>query len=133
MNRRIDKFIPKAIEAVKEYIVNDDAINAKYKGAIPSEYNGYIASFCASISRQFNLKAAAAKMSAELSGSEQNKKPLMNAILKVAAGREPNSGETLIKYVLANNQNESEIRDKIMDASIAIKLAIRTFELKKEA
>ncbi len=132
MNRRVDKLIPKAIKAAKTHIADNKEILKKYNGAIPSEYNGYISSFGAAV-LQSGLKAAVAFSESASSGSEKDKKPLMRAILSLVKNdhdhNNDNDEKSLLEYVLNNDTLDTQ--NKIMEATTALKLAVRTFELKK--
>jgi len=124
MNRRIEKLIPDAIDVVKEVLEKDEKV--------ASEYNGYIASFGASIITS-GLLPAIAFYESESSGAQKDRKKLMTAIRKLIkkTKKESDNNETLMKYVLPHKNDLSEIKEEITDAAIALKLAIRTFELKK--
>jgi len=121
MDRRVDKLIPKAIKAAKTHIADNKKI---FK-----EYNGYISSFGASI-LQSGLKPAVAFNESASSSSAKNKIPLMQAILELITEQEPEKDAKLLNYILEHPKKESKIKHKIIDAAIALKLAIRTFELK---
>lgn len=125
MNRRIDKLIPKAIEAAGRHLSTE--------GIIHSEYNGYISSFGSAV-LQSGLKAAIAFNESESSGSAKDKRPLMRAILELVTKTivEKDSKAKLLDHVLSFGENTSAIKDEIMDAATALKLAIRTFKLDKK-
>ena len=131
MNRRVEKMIPRAIEAARAHIAEDREIKLKYKGAIPAEYNGYVSSFGAAI-LQSGLKAAIAFNESASSGSAKDRKLLMRAVLEIIKNEKVARDASLLDYVLTDGHDTPETRRKIMDAAIALKLAIRTFELKKE-
>jgi len=135
MNRRVEKLIPKAIKAAKHCIAENEEIVKKYNGAVPSEYNGYISAFGAAV-LQSGLKAAIAFNESASSKSAKNRRLLMLAILEIISGQniQENSNETLLDYVLSRDTagTKAETKAEIMDAATALKLAIRTFELKKE-
>lgn len=118
--KRIENYIPKALEVVEKFFPN---------GKIPKEYNGYIASFGAGLI-QSGLKPTVAIYENEQSQSQQDRAKLPKIILKIIA---PDSNEnSLLRYIINSNENEQLLKEKIKDASIAIKLVIRTFELTKE-
>lgn len=124
MNRRIEKLIPKAIKSAERHLANQSVIR--------SEYNGYISSFGAAI-LQSGLQAAIAFNENTSSSSKEDRRPLMRAILEIVTNREipKNSDEKLLDYVLTPGNEVSEIKARIMNAAVALKLAIRTFELRK--
>ena len=131
MNHNIDELIPSAMDAAKKYIVNYKPIYNKYKGAIPSEYNGYISSFGGAV-LQSGLKAAVAFNENTNTDAEKDKKPLMNAILAIVTQNDQEDYKSLLDYILSHPDEASKIQASILDAATALKLVIRTFELKKE-
>ncbi len=115
--KRIEKYIPDAMRVLSKEFSD---------GIIPSAYNGYISSFGASI-MQSGLLPTLALFENHNANTKEKKYKLTSMILKVL---DKNTQETsLLKYVLDNNKEL--LKPKIMDISIAIKLSIRTFELKK--
>lgn len=119
--KRIEEYIPKALEVLEK--------EKDFKDGIPKEYNGYISAFGAGIV-QSGLKPTVAiyenKNNQDKTKSEKDR--LTKIILKIIA---PNSNEeSLLRYIINSNENEQLLKEKIKDASIAIKLAIRTFKLK---
>ncbi len=118
--KRVEDYIPKALKIVNEFFPG---------GNIPKEYNGYISSFGAGII-QSGLKPTVAIYENEQSQSQQDRAKLPKMILQII---NPNSNErSLLRYIINSNENEQLLKEKIKDASIAIKLVIRTFKLKKE-
>ena len=115
--KRIENYIPDAMDVLEKEFET---------GVIPSSYNGYISSFGASI-MQSGLKPTLALFENENAETKAKKQLLPSIILNIL---DKNTKETsLLKYVL--NGNESLLKDKIMDISIAVKLSIRTFKLDK--
>jgi len=115
--KRIESYIPKAIEVLEETFID---------GKIPSAYNGYISSFGASV-MQSGLKPTLALFENKNAKTEKDKEYLTKIILKIL---DPNHNEeSLLRYVLSGN--EELLKSKIMDISIAVKLSIRTFDLEK--
>lgn len=123
MNRNVERLIPKALISAEKHLATD--------GVIPKEYNGYISSFGAAI-LQSGLKAAVAFNENSNSSSQQDRRPLMRAILEIISNKEidQNSQERLLDYVLKNDS--VALKNKIIDAATALKLAIRTFKLTGE-
>ena len=115
--KTIEKYIPDAMKVLKEEFSD---------GEIPSAYNGYISSFGASII-QSGLLSTLALFENQQANTEQDRFKLNNLILKVL---DETFNGTLLEYVLNGNQ---EIQKRnILDISIALKLSIRTFKLKKD-
>lgn len=129
--KRIEKYIPKAIEELDGYFLTQ--IKYLYpeipEHTIPSAYNGYISSFGASII-QSGLKPTLALFENSKSNTDKTKKLLVDIILHILDNT--NTQTSLLRYVLNSNEDETYLKQKILDISIAIKLSIRTFELTKE-
>lgn len=129
MDKKIDSLIPLALEAAGKCL-------ATPSNAIPSEYSGYIASFGASVI-QAGLKPAVA-FNERKADSAEDKRPLMKAILYILKKQNQEGVETnetddrLLDYILAHQDSEKQIKRRIMDATTALKLAIRTFRLVKK-
>jgi len=105
-----EEYLKKAIESVKKVGIIRD-------GYVPKEYNGYISTFGASI-RQAGLLATILFFENESSNALQDRKKVLRAIESIL-GIPQNS--------IKNNLD----RDKIEMAAVALKLAIRTYKLKK--
>jgi len=111
---RIKKeYLQRAIEAVKE----EKIYNAEKK-CVPNEYNGYISSFGASI-RQAGLLATILFFSKNTTEQVVDRNNILRAIEYIL---------NLPQDSIQNNLN----REKIEMAAIALKLAIRTYPLKKD-
>jgi len=142
--KRIDSLIPAAIDAIKENHIPD-----KESGIVPNEYKGYIDSFGASIVMNGLIPAiiffetaegkpdASITLDKEKKGIYENRNKLMKTILNVILHCEkgtltekPNS---LFKHVksMEKKMGQKQIRQTVVDASIAIKLALRTFAISK--
>lgn len=108
MHKRVEKYIPKALEAIVKVKIND-------KNTIDSQYNGYIASFGASI-RQAGLLATVLFYQDD-NGAEKDRHKIINAI------------EFIIGETLSNSEIPSQAtKAKVLDATTALKLAIRTYD-----
>jgi len=114
--KNIEKYIPKAMDALSETFD---------KGTFPSSYNGYISSFGASII-QSGLKPTLALFENKDSSTKEKKELLTNIILKIIDSN--TKEESLLHYILQNQQNEHYLKQQILDISIAIKLSLRTFK-----
>lgn len=151
MNNRLSKLIPPAITAIEEIL-------AKPAGGkpIPREYQGYISSFGASVKQMGLLPSLAAFAGQKVDGgSKENQGDLLTilhrvlcsdasglpdgvkAALKSKKYRETDTGtdvehEKLFRYALdiaKDQQKFRAFRTHLLDAAVAIKLAIRTFKL----
>ena len=109
MNRQVEAYIPKALEAIESLnIVNDN-------GEVAKQFNGYIASFGASM-RQAGLLSTVLFYSNANSNAEKEREKVVKAI------------EMIIGYELDNHIKKSTRAD-VENAAIALKLAIRTYNL----
>lgn len=115
--KNIENYIPKAIKVLDE----------TFGESIPSAYNGYISSFGASI-MQSGLKPTLALFENKDAATKEDKEYLTKIILKILSGQDG----SLLRYVLGSKDDETYLKQKILDISIAIKLSIRTFKLKKD-
>lgn len=117
--KNIEKHIPTALKVLESTFGN----------IIPSSYNGYISSFGASI-MQSGLKPTLALFENENANTLAKKELLTSVILNIL---DNNTKETsLLKYVINSKDDETHLKKQILDISIAIKLSIRTFKLKKD-
>lgn len=130
--RKVEKLIPFAIEAVSESKMEDE----KKKGVVNKAYKGYISSLGAGIIQSGLLPTLAMYKGAEKS---ENKKAdtgkLLDAIFYVIEKDHKSdviNEKDLFNYALQASkvpENRQSVINEIMNASIAIKLAIRTFKL----
>lgn len=110
MRNRIENYIPRALEAIEKF-------NIANSGEVPKQFNGYIASFGASI-RQAGLLATVLFYANEQSNAEKDRKKVIKAI------------EYIIEdEIVKNNRVEQSMRAKVEDAAVALKLSVRTFKL----
>lgn len=110
MPKPIEKYIPKALEAITKLDIANN-------GEVPKQFNGYISSFGASV-RQAGLLATVLFYENEQSNTEEDRTKVIKAIEYII-------GEKIIK----DNRVEKSIRPKVEDAAVALKLAVRTFKL----
>ena len=113
MNKRIEGYIPSAINALEE-------LKIVTNGSVPKEFNGYISSFGASV-RQAGLLATILFYDNANSNSQEDRTKVIRALEKI-------TGDSLNK----NTKTTPLLRAKVEDAAIALKLALRTFKLTKE-
>ncbi len=125
--KKIDEFIPLALEAAKVNLATKD-------GKITKECNGYISSFGAAIIQSGLLPAI---VSNEREKSKNERKQVMKSILDIITKDETITKETLFQYVINNTNHYTDktairiLKSRIIIAATALKLAIRTFELVK--
>jgi CRISPR-associated protein Cmr5 len=113
--KKIEAYIPKAIEAIKETEICNE------EGIVPSQFNGYIASFGASI-RQAGLAPTYLFYANANSGSEEDRSKVIKAIEAILGQ----------KLVTKDEQNRAVSRRDVEEAATALKLAVRTFKLAKD-
>lgn len=106
--REIETYIPKAIEAIEDLKIAEN-------GEVAKQFNGYIASFGASI-RQAGLLATV--LFYENGNAEKEREKVVQAIESIIGQR-----------IVINNRVDRAIRTKVENAAIALKLAIRTYKL----
>ena len=108
--RKIEFYIPKAIEAI-------ESLEISKNGEVAKQFNRYIASFGASI-RQAGLLATVLFYANENSNAEKGREKVIYAIEKMI-------GHTIV----TDNQVDKATRVKVEHAAIALKLSIRTYKL----
>ena len=112
MTKRIEAYIPKAMNAIQDLNI------ANAQNEIPKQFNGYIASFGASI-RQAGLLATTLFYTNEQSNSEEDRAKVVEAIEQIIGQKILTSPHTVDK----------KIRSSVEDAAVALKLCIRTYKL----
>lgn len=116
MKKRIEAYIPSAIDAVKKKLLADEETDK-----IDNKYNGYISSFGAAVISSGML--ATITFFKKDSGHQK----ILQLIHEIVS--EGNSSVDLDTYYTHGNRELNA--HKIMDAATAIKLAIRTFKIDK--
>ncbi len=113
--RSIEKYIPKAMEVLKENLEG---------GIFPKEYNGYISSFGASVI-QSGLKPTLALFENK---NNTDRYKIVEFIFEIFKRYNNINTEEilLINYVI--NNNKDNLKKEILDISIALKLTLRTFK-----
>ena len=137
-NRRIEKLLNHAMDVLENedpgIIVDDSG-----KKAVPSKYNGYIASFGPSVILSDLLQTLAFYNRQDGEGKDRKKvSDLMRKTLEKAGYLDgPDGYENLFHTVRrrVNSKGADEARRLkalILEAAVACKLAMRTFPAKKE-
>jgi CRISPR-associated protein Cmr5 len=126
--RKVEILIPAAIKAVNDKMSIDGKVNSAYKG--------YISSLGAGI-----IQSGLLPTLAMFKGNEDSDKKKANTgclleaiyeVIKSKASSQIISGDGLFDYALRASQqqnNRQAVIDEILNASIAIKLALRTFKM----
>jgi len=110
MRKRIEAYIPKALEAIETL-----SISSK-DGRVAKQFNGYISSFGASI-RQAGLLATVIFYANANSNAEKEREKVVQAI------------EKIIGKSIQQNIKDKNLKSEVEDAAVALKLAIRTYDL----
>ena len=119
--RKVDDLIPKAVE-----ILTDTGIVNK-EGKIKKTYRGQISTFGAAIINGSLISAVAFFSDNGNSSTERSK--LIEAIGKLI----PESREDLFEYVKKSGKSKKkEVKEEILNAAIALKLAMNLYNLEKE-
>ena len=136
MKEKINELIPKAIDAITNAKIAEN-------GVVEKEFKGYISSLGASIIQAGLLPSLAFFQNS--SGKNVDSSRVLNAILMLI-NRNYTAGDKLITYVInycnpnlinqthkisdINKEKLSLIEEEIMDAIIALKLALRIYKIK---
>ncbi len=135
MKNRIEKLVPIAIDVAEDLRAKDKYGNLKKeKGEfyIQKKFKSYISSFGASVIQSGLIPALAFYSNDE--GSNKERSRILKSIYKILEINSPS--KNLLKYAVDEYKKEGVdkelLKDQIMDAATALKLAIRTFKLVKE-
>lgn len=141
MNKvKVEALIPKAIEEINVMIKNN---RFSSDGKIPNEFKGYISNFGASIVQSGLLSTVAFyEKNKEDTSAQQDRRLVNELILNMILSNKNREFNTLFDYVLSNAKVEEAkekekknrlIKEDIINAAIALKLAIRVFEFVSES
>jgi CRISPR-associated protein Cmr5 len=134
MLRKIEHLIPAALDAI------DDVLVAEYgKDAIPSGYQSAISGFGATL-LQMGLLPTLAVYSDEGSDAEIVRQKLLEVLKKIIAHDDSRFSvdgknllgkkKDLLKDALQPGFPQASFKEHLLQASLAFKLAIRTYKLK---
>ena len=115
---RIEKYIPKAMIAIDKNLSTD--------GKIPSVYKGYISSFGSSIVSGGLLATVAFYENNQANATEDRRKMTLALLEIISDGT--TKEKSLFNYI-RKQELSNELVDKVVDAVIALKLAMRTYKL----
>ncbi len=119
---RVEKLIPIAIEAAREKLANEN-------GVIKKVYNGYISAFGATVI-QAGVLPAVANLVKNTDNTEGNRKLIADALFYILKNKwytdEKDLMSTSIKY-----RESATFKKRLLDATTALKLAVRTFKLEE--
>jgi len=125
MKKRVENYLPSAIKAVEDIILNENPNNP-----IPRQFKGYISAFGAAVIQSGILPAVA--FYSVKGGAEEDRTNVIRAIEYILNRQENytyNDNETLLKYLVEHPNERENLTAKIMDAATALKLALRTFKI----
>ncbi|KAE9633436.1 MULTISPECIES: type III-B CRISPR module-associated protein Cmr5 [Defluviitalea] len=128
MNKnKVEKFIPIALDIIQEVEI------ANEKNEVPDVYNGYIASFGASIV-QSGLLTTVAFFERDNNNTKQDRRKIVNAIFSIIkkVDKKYENEDSLLRCLIKYKSSIDDIEDDIICAAIALKLALRTFEFIEE-
>lgn len=150
MNANINQYMPHALKAVEKYLAKPPAEGKERPDTVSKEYDGYAASFTAAITTSGLLptlafytdihKSKPAKEAEEVlrykttqalmyilhpSESRVAKNALLMHVMEELYGPVVNDPEKLLGAI--NMSKLPALQKKIMDAAIALKLALRNF------
>ncbi|GAB6074427.1 type III-B CRISPR module-associated protein Cmr5 [Nautilia lithotrophica] len=117
--KRVEKYIPDVLEILHTKFPN---------GKIQKVYNGYISSFGASVMMS-GLRSTVAMFESNTSSSEADRKKIVDIILEVLKKENNIIENSLLEYIVKFD-NDKYLKNKILDIATAMKLCIRTFDLK---
>jgi hypothetical protein len=129
--KRLEQYMPIAIDVVEDIFLHDT-------GKVDDKLDNLVSRFGVAV-RQMGLKTAVIAFSEKTeSQSPEGNKPVnlkimvtkaILRIIKLHKGEVCSPKETLKDYVALDESNEKDImlKSKIMDASVALKLALRLF------
>lgn len=116
--KRVEQYLPIAVDVIEDLFINK---NPK----IPDEYDNIVCQFGLEI-RKLGVKTAVIALSQK---GKKNKEEVSRAILriiKIGENEICKQNESLIDYVQQNSDNPL-LKPILMDASVALKLALRIF------
>jgi CRISPR type III-B/RAMP module-associated protein Cmr5 len=126
MAQKIDRLIPSALEAVETCLVD------KNTQTVAKEYKGYVSALGAGILQNGLLTTLA--LFSDKGDSKQDRKKLLEAIWMMvnnteAAKRGEQDDNRLFNHALGlEEQALPQFQEEVLEAAVALKLALRTFK-----
>jgi CRISPR-associated protein Cmr5 len=132
MLRKIEYLIPAALEAIDQVL-----LSAYQEGGIPKGYQGAISGFGASL-LQMGLLPTLAVYNDEDHSADIDRKKLLKVLQLILKHKDSHFSkkeklglkETMLKDALQPEFPQDELKKHLIQASLAFKLAIRTYKLK---
>ena len=125
MNKNL---INNEIKAAYDALRESGIVDAK-SGKIKKTYRGQISSFGAAVTMGSLVSAIA--FFSENGGSDGERSKLMDAILFVLKKERGIKEQTLFDYVIKHKEEQDECKEEIMNAAIALKLAMNLYEFEQ--
>ena len=128
--KNIEKILPTAIEAVKKFVIPENQTE------VPKEFNGYISSFGASVISSGFLPTIV--FFSQAGKSKGDRRSVISALEYIVSKEFPeiiSSNEKIITKVtemVKAEQSMNRLQEKLNEAAIALKLAIRIFPKSKK-
>ena len=119
----IDNFIKKANDLLT---VKNDIVNHASKKIIDGVFDGYVNGFGPTVISSGLLPTIATY------AADPKRAKVLNIICKIANIEGNQDGSAMLQYCLANFNNQDQqwlIKEKLITASIALKLVLRTFDI----
>lgn len=131
MNKAIETYISQAMPVLE---AAETAAKENKKAGLSKEYKGYLSSLGASM-RMSGLVPTLAFFSSQENSAKADRWMVLDWITKILNQQLPYSaiqnGKALFDYSREAGTDKSRLEKDILDASVALKLCIRTFELTK--
>ncbi len=122
MNKKeIDRLIPLAYQALIDCGIAQKDDEAGYRMA--KTFRGYIAGFGAALTMG-SITSAVAFFSRDSKNTKEPRGLMMKAIYLLLRGEMPTEQDNLLKYVCSNQVPEAQLKEQILNAAIALKLAM---------
>lgn len=130
--KQVNELLPFAQEVLAEHFGKEVSEEDRNKNniKIPKEFRGYISTFGAAISTG-SLVAAVAFISGDSNNTKGKREDLPGLILQVLVEGKEIQADTLFDYVTSAEEDRS-IKENVLNATIALKLAMNLFELKEK-
>jgi len=128
--KSIEKILPKAIDAVSKFVLTEKT------NEVPKEFNGYISSFGASLISGGLLPTIV--FFSQEAKSKGNRTSVIAALEFIIHSYHPellyqdNNLIKTVKDMIEKGVAQNRLIDKLQDAAIALKLAIRIFPKSKK-
>ncbi len=125
MKKRIENYLPEAIKLIKEVKIADN------NNKVDNRFSGYFSAFGAAIVLS-GMKPALAFYANSNKIDDRTK--ILHAVYKlvVPEGEQKDWKPKELLLYYTENENNKMLKHKILDATVALKLAVRTYNLEKK-